>query len=738
MSRFGFLVILLPLLITQTVQVHAQAREERPKVGLALSGGGARGGAHIGVLKALEDLNIQIDYIAGTSMGAIVGGFYAAGYSADEITQIMLEMDWDAAFSDRPDRQDETMRKKELEAAFPIPYRLGFNNGGVQLPLGVVEGQHLDQIFQRILLPARGITNFDRLTIPYRAVATDLVTGKEVVLARGSLADALRASMSIPGVFAPVRLDGRLLVDGGMANNLPVSVVRGMGADIVIAVDISSPLLDEDQLTSVLSVTEQLTNFLTRNNTEKQIASLGPDDILFVPDLEGFSSADFKAGKELVDIGYQTVMTRQQQLASLPAAESRTVLDPVVEGAPLGIIVSFIEINNQSVLSDEIIRSRITVPLGEPLDLATLDRMMDRVYSLDVFESVTYNFTANEAGETGLLINAVPRSWGPNYLQFAMEFSDDFAGSSEFKLGASYTRNALNSLGGELRVIAGIGREDELSIDFYQPIDSEARWFVEPKVFSRRQQFNVWEGDTRLAILDIAGVGARFGIGRNFNTTNLVRLSYEFTKGKADLVAGALPSPLDDNVDIGELQLNYRHDSLDSLWFPSRGTFHRIGYRYAAEALGASSDYHQFEASGGFAYSIAKNTFLLNYELGYSVEDKAPVERWFQLGGLGRLSGLVPDQLSGRQLGLFTLAYHRRLNEISLLPAYAGISVEAGNVWDYADDASFGDLRLSGSIFVGARTPLGPVYLAWGHSDNGDSTIYFYLGNPFRNSQFSQ
>ena len=230
---------------------------DRPKIGLALSGGGARGGAHVGVLEALEEMKIPIDYIAGTSMGSIVGGFYAAGYSADEIRQLMMEVDWEAAFTDRPARRNQTMRKKELDAEFLVPFRIGFNKGSIQLPLGVIEGQHLDQIFHRILLPVQEIRDFDQLQIPFRAVATDLVTGQEVVLSAGSLPDALRASMSVPGVFAPVKLDGRLLVDGGMANNLPVSVVREMGADIVIAVDISSPLLKEEQLKSVLSVTER-------------------------------------------------------------------------------------------------------------------------------------------------------------------------------------------------------------------------------------------------------------------------------------------------------------------------------------------------------------------------------------------------------------------------------------------------------------------------------------------------
>jgi len=710
---------------------------DRPKIGLALSGGGARGGAHVGVLKALEEMDIPIDYIVGTSMGAIVGGFYAAGYSADEIKQLMLDMDWNAALSDRPSRRDETMRKKELESNFMIPYRLGFNKGSIQLPLGVIEGQHLDQIFHRILRVVNDVDDFDQLPIPFRAVATDLVSGEEVIMSAGSLPDALRASMSIPGVFAPVRRNGLLLVDGGMANNLPVSVVREMGADIVIAVDISSPLLKEEQLKSVLSVTEQLTSFLTRRNTERQIKLLGPDDVLLVPDLEGFSSADFEGAAEVAEIGYQTAMSEQAMLSSLslpsrPASE-RT---PAVELAREEYIVQFIEIRNGSVLDDEIIRSRLNIEPGQALDVSALEESIDQIYSLDVFESVTYDLARNEKNEQGVQIHAVPRHWGPNYLQLGLEFSNDFSGSSDFKLGAAYTRNALNSLGGELRVVAAIGREDELSFDFYQPIDKRARWFVEPEIFARRERYNVWEDDVQIAVLDIAGIGARLGIGRNFSSTDRLSLDYEYFRGDADVITGQLDFELDDAVHIGELQFEYRHDSLDSLWFPTSGTFHQLGFRYAAEGLGASLDFEQLMAGGNLVFSRSKNTVVFNYELGYSLDDAAPVERWFELGGFGRLSGLIPDQLSGRQLGLFTLAYYRKLNDIDLLPAYAGVTLEAGNVWEFEDQVSFGSLRKSASIFAGAETPLGPVYLAWGYSDDGESTFYFYLGNPFRKVRF--
>jgi len=710
----------------------ATAQADRPKVGLALSGGGARGGAHIGVLKALEEMHVPIDYIAGTSMGAIVGAMYSAGYTPDEILRIMTETDWTQAFSDQPDRRSMTMRKKELDADFLIPHRIGFNHGEIQLPLGVIEGQQLDFIFQRVFLPVREISDFDRLPVPFRAIATDLVTGGEVVMSEGNLTEAVRASMSIPGLFAPVIIDDRMLVDGGMANNLPVSVVRAMGADIVIAVDISSPLLNRDEIESVLTVTEQLTNFLTRGNTEQQIASLGPQDILLTPDLKGFGSTDFDKVADIVPAGYESVMANTVALAALvtgtagsPATES--VL-PLAEQADY--IVQFIEVTNESVLDDEIIRSRLDVPLGEPLDFTALERNINDIYSIDVFQTVSYDLVTNEAGETGIEVVAIPRNWGPNYLQFGLEFSDDFGGNSTWGMGAAYTRNALNALGGELRVSAAIGTEGELAVDFYQPIDKQARWFTEARAFWLRQLVNVYDEDNFLAEVEVSGPGVALGLGRNFSTTDLVRLDYQIYRGKATVLIGEFFPGVD--VDIGELVLQYRHDSLDDLWFPTDGTLFNAAGSAAFEALGAQSDYQRAYAGGSLAHTWGKNTAQLNFQAGYSFEDDVPIERWFELGGLGRLSGLAPDQLAGRHLGLLSLAMYRRLNEVRVFPLYAGFTLETGNVWQFQSDISFDSLRYSGSVFVGANTPIGPIYLAYGHSDNGDGAIYFYLGNPWR------
>jgi NTE family protein len=736
MLRLLIATSLIFLLMAPAAQAAESGKEEttRPKIGLVLSGGGARGGAHIGVLKALEELRIPIDYIAGTSMGAIIGAFYAAGYSPQEIEQFVAETQWNDAFSDQPDRAAMTMRKKQLDADFLIPQRVGFNSGELELPLGLVEGQKLDLIFQRAFLRVHKIHDFDRLRVPFRAVATDLATGNEVVLRKGSLATAVRASMSIPAFFAPVILNDKMLVDGGVANNLPVSVAREMGADIVIAVDISSPLLTREELDSLLTVTGQLTNFLTRRNTERQIASLGPEDILLVPELGNFGSTDFNRMLDIVPAGYAAVMQRQASLAALSRNEQDTnaALAKFSVAEDSSYIVNFIEIDNESILNDEIIRSRLDIELGQPLDFAKLEKSISHIYSIDVFQSVNYELVTNDAGETGLVINAVARSWGPNYLQFGLEFSDDFSGNSDYQIGAAYTRNALNSYAGELRAAVTVGREGLLDVDFYQPIDKQARWFVGPRVYWTRQLYNVYDQEQFRAQIEISGPGLTMGIGRNFNNMNLVRLDYEAYRGKANVLIGDADLLTDDEVKIGEFVLRYQHDSLDDLWFPRKGELVTFGARFAGDSIGAASDYQQAFLGATKAWGIGKNSWQLAAQVGYSFEDAVPLERWYELGGFGRLSGLAPDQISGRQLGLATFAYYRRLSEGDLFPLFAGFTLETGNVWREQSDVSFSSLRYSASGFLGVDTPIGPVYLAYGHSDDGQGAVYFYFGNPWR------
>src|SRR5688572_20962530 len=312
------LTIALSLAWATTMPAVAQQGESvaealaRPTVGLVLSGGGARGGAHIGVLKALEELRVPVDYVAGTSIGAAVGGFYVSGMSVADLEQLVESLEWETAFLNVTPRQLKSFRRKRDDDSFLVNQKPGLNDGEFELPIGLVQGQVIDMIISRETLRASQVQNFDQLAIPFRAVAGDLVTGEAVVLGSGSLARAIRASMSIPAALSPIEIDGRLLVDGGIAMNLPVDVARDMGADVVIAVDISSELLGRETLRSVLDVTSQLTNLLTRNGTLQQRSKLTSSDLLLVPTFgEELTSTDFARMSEAIQSGYDAVMQRR-------------------------------------------------------------------------------------------------------------------------------------------------------------------------------------------------------------------------------------------------------------------------------------------------------------------------------------------------------------------------------------------------------------------------------------------
>ncbi|HWN37521.1 MAG TPA: patatin-like phospholipase family protein, partial [Gammaproteobacteria bacterium] len=308
----------------QPPQPPVGAADTRPQIGLVLSGGGARGGAHIGVLKALEELRVPVDYVAGTSIGAVVGGFYVSGMTVPELEHLVDSLEWETAFLNVTPRQLKSFRRKRDDDSFLVNQKPGLNDGEFELPVGLVQGQVIDMIISRETLRASQVDNFDQLAIPFRAVAGDIVTGEPVVLGTGSLSRAIRASMSIPAALAPIEIDGRLLVDGGIAMNLPVDVARDMGADVVIAVDISSDLLGRETLKSVLDITSQLTNLLTRTGTLQQRAKLTSDDVLLVPNFsDDLTSMEFARMGETVQTGYDSVMQHREEFERLAVSEEQ-------------------------------------------------------------------------------------------------------------------------------------------------------------------------------------------------------------------------------------------------------------------------------------------------------------------------------------------------------------------------------------------------------------------------------
>jgi len=705
----------------------------RAKIGLVLSGGGARGAAHIGVLEVLEEMHVPIDCIVGTSMGSIVGGLYASGMSPAEINEALAAIDWKDAFNDNIPREDRSFRRKRDDDLYLIKHKPGIGDDGkIKLPTGFLQGQKIDLIFKELTLPLSDIKNFDQLNIPFRAVATDITTGEMVVFSSGDLAKSMRASMSIPGIFAPMEMDGRLLVDGGVSNNLPVDVARDMGAEIVIVVDISTPLKKREELTSALSITAQLTGILTRRNTEAQIATLSDKDILIVPDLSDISSADFEISEEIVPKGKVAAEQHREQLVKLAISQTdyANLVHVQPERKTTPPVIEFIKLDNQSRVSDEVIMARLHVKTGEPLDVQALERDIGRIYGLELFQTVTYE-VVEEDGKNGLIIHPKERSWGPNYLQLGLRLSDNFKGDSSYNLGAAYTRTAINRLNGEWRTGLQIGENPGIATGIFQPLDVDSRYFIHPRLFYENRSYNVFTPNADLiAQYLVSRYGIDIGAGREFGTWGEARLGYRRYSGELKLRIGS-PALPEDDYNSGELYGQLAVDKLDNLNFPHEGYFGRLEYIWSNEALGADVDFDQILFNGGVAFTWDRNTLLTGVRFDATPDNDAQIQNWFRLGGLFKLSGYQENELSGQQLALLRLIYMRRIWDFNFLPTYLGASLEAGNTWQDIDDIKFNNLITAGSLFIGFDSVIGPLYVAYGIAENNKSSFYFYLGKMF-------
>jgi len=717
----GLVALLCGLLAAPGSAAPAQGTAAaRPKIGLVLGGGGARGAAHIGVLRVLERERVPIDYIAGTSMGAIVGGLYASGLSADEIERVLNSIDWTDAFDDKSPRADRPFVRKRDDDNYLVKRNLGLSDDlQVQFPAGLIQGQKIDLILKANTLHVAAIDDFDRLPTPFRAIATNILTGQEVVLAHGDLARSVRASMSVPAIFAPVEIDGKLLVDGGVANNVPVNVVRQMGADIVIAVDVGSPSLTQEQLRSVFGITSQLTWILTARNTEQQIASLKKSDIFLRPELGEFSSASFSGAGTVIPVGERTADAQVGRLRPLglpPAAYDAYLADRTSrrEGTP---VVGFVRVENNSPLSDGAIEARLTQRVGEPLDTARMERDISLIYGLGNFESVRYE-VVDEGGRRGAVARADELSWGPNFVQAGLQLSQADNGDSSFNIGAQVRRPAINALNGELRLAGQIGADPSITIGLYQPLDDQARWFVAPQVFARATDYNLFVGSDRIAEYRVQSWGGELAGGRNFSTWGELRTGLRWYTGDTDLRTGnpALP---DYDFDGGEAFVRFTVDTLDDINFPREGMLAAAGWLGSREGLGADTEFDQLEGGINYATSWDRDTLNVAVRVGWTVNDDAPIQNLYQLGGPFRLSGLDRNAISGQCAGLARLTYFRRVNDFQLMPAYLGGSLEAGNGWLDCSDGGLNDLVYGGNLFFGVDTPIGPLYLGGGYADGG-------------------
>jgi NTE family protein len=730
---FCFLMLLLGLLVTSILPnlSYAADQSKRPRIGLVLGGGGAKGSAHIGVLKVLEELRVPIDYIGGTSMGALVASMYASGMSPDEIERVVTSLNWDDLFTDSPPRAEIDWMRKRDDYTNLSGMELGIKNGAFRTRRAVIAGQKIGLLFETILMPVSNITDFDKLPTPYRAVAVDLETGNAVVLKSGRLADAARASMSVPGVFPPVEVNGRLLADGGIVRNLPVDVVRSMGADIIIAVDVGQNLPSKEQLNSPMSIMNQMVDIMIKENVKAQIDQLEKNDIFIRPELGTISSGDFDRGKEAIERGLQAAWQKEAELRRLSVSEQEYApyRNKHEHVPPKTVRIGTVTIEGLSHVSPETVQSKLNIKSGQEISVEKLKHDIGIIYGMGDFERVALEAKRRD-DVYDMKIQTQEKSWGPNYFRWGLSFSSSTRGDSTYNILADYTMRWLNRFGAEWKNLIQFGSDKQYLSEFYQPLESSRTFFVAPRVAWNQSYVDIYQNNDILAEEQVRKATADADLGFTIGTYGEIRMGYETGKAKQDLYKGTLNIP-GQEFNLGAFTGRMIMDQLDNITFPRSGYLGRILYYDSMPGLGADVRYQKIDVRFIKAFTYQEYTLLTSAEYGSYIDNPIPFYDQFTLGGFLRLSGYQQDQLIGQQLGLGRLIAYWRASQSLLGSFYMGASLEAGNVWHLGENASFDDLRMGGSVFIGYDTILGPLYLAVGDASRGAVTVYFYLGKLF-------
>ncbi|ASK71347.1 patatin [Shewanella bicestrii] len=718
---------------------------ERPKVGLVLSGGGAKGAAHVGVLKILEEHHIPVDYIAGTSIGAYVAGMYSLGYSASEVEAIMMGVDWDSGYSDTIPRNVLSYRDKQLRDRYNIPLNIGYTEGEVRAPSGLLRGQTMSQLLRQSTDLVQQFGDFDALAIPYRAVATDLETSLPVVIDHGSLVKAMQASATVPGALQPTQIDGKLLVDGGIANNMPVDVVKAMGADIVIAVDIGSPLVTKDKLDSTIAVLDQLSNFLTNASTEKQKQLLSEKDVLIRPAIDALSTTDFTIMPLALTLGKEAANGQLDKLQgmSVSAEEYAAYVEAKkAKGKQLMADVAHpiqeIVFDNQSKVSLNLLKETLDLKAGQAVTKDELNDALKRIYSLNKFERVDAEFVESEEGRV-LTVTTRAKSWGPNYFQLGFNWEDDFSTESAISFDMAYTMTDLTFNGGEWRNEVKLGFEKLFATEFYQPLDRDQDFYSRARYQYDVHNWDLYDNNNRVFVFDKKTHTIELGIGYNYVLQGFIEFGLVGEKGVIVNDAWLLKD-FDFNSYGAYLRVGY--DSLDSISFPTSGNRITLNVYVRNEDFDDVVDNNknefsvQVEADWKGALSVGNHAFVGKASLATNNNDGLNTLHLSDLGGFLNLSGYHKDSLTGAHKLFGAFVYQYDLGRDALLgmrdyPLYLGLSLEAGNVWYERSEVSLSDLIYASSLYIGTDTSMGPAALGFGITDMGDKSLYLFVGKAF-------
>lgn len=766
MRKLAYLLLGLMGSVAFTVSAQTAEEPQRPKIAVVLAGGGAKGAAHIGVLKALEEMRIPVDYITGTSMGSFVGGLYATGMSADEIESFIDTVDWNSGYRDRVDRSQRKVQDKEYEDRYQLTTDLGLRWGEIRGTKGIVQGQGMLKLLRETAGNLPPFDSFDELAIPYRSVATDIVALEPVVIGDGYLVDAMMASMSVPGALPPYNLDGKLLVDGGVTNNMPVDVARKLGADIVIAVDISTDYKDKEEFTNLFSVADQLSNYLVRSTTNRQAETLTEQDFFLKPDVGDMETTEFDKMPQAFEEGYQEAIALKEQLSvlSLSSAEYQAYIEGKQQARRQlrygdEITVEKIILNNNTHYTDTLLSNRLDLEEGQQYKISDVEQSVQNLYALDRFELVTYRYDEVD-GQDALIVDVNEKSWGPNYVNFRFFLEDDFSTDSQYAIGVSTNFTDLNSHGAELRTNIEMGTDKLIEAELYSPFFSSQKAFTKLGLSYSNERRNApltGFDDTTLGATDnyykvsFTENKAELALGYQDTLWRRFMLGGRYTDGDGEL--STIPSCGDFSYKRLGAFANYRVDTLDDYSLPRKGIYLDLEYLIShdepsgtlnAECFDSgdisTDDDTIYELDAKFigAHTFNRHTLVANVELGFvqSKNSLLPLDPK-EIGGFQNLSGIARNSLIGsnKVFGSVTYRYRWFDNDFGLFtsPFYVGASLEYGGVWSDPDlEINEAPLYVAGSAFFGVDSPVGPIMMGYGRTEQNYDSFYLIIGTTFK------
>ncbi|WP_215776284.1 patatin-like phospholipase family protein [Paludibacterium sp. B53371] len=728
------LVLCCPMLVMAD-EASTASPPARPRIGVVLGGGGARGFAHLGVLRELEKMHIPIACISGTSAGALIGGMYANGLGLDEMQQSFRDADWNAMLSGRPARSQVPYSRKSDDYKNYFDITFGVRDGAFRVPRSAINSQDVD-LYIRQLTHDRVIDSFDHLPIPFRAVATDLSNGDAVVFDHGVLATALRASMAVPGLFDPVTDQGRLLIDGGVARNLPIEDLKHHCADHVIVVDVGTPLMKTEQIKTLFDVVAQTSNLLVTRNVKQQKALLDDQDIVIRPDLNGYSAASFVDNQAIIARGVKAVDAVRERLAawSVPPAEYQAWHARLVP--PESPHIERIEVVSPtgSYINGERLARKLDSEQKAPR-LDTARQQLRELFAGGDYDNLTYRIE-NKDGRNVMQVMPVERTIGPTYLRFGLNLKNSTTGDASFTFLASSLNTWLDAAGATWRNDLQVGSDTLLRSEIYQPLGLDSPMFVSAQAHYKEEAWPFFDNHhLKYAELTLAETGGELDAGVALGKYGQLRGGPYWTRYNPRLTMGVLPgslSSLDQKATEAGLQMSAVADQFDNPRWPRSGYFFDGNLRYSMPAWqGIDTRYYALTAEN--ALTLGDFTWRFTGKLKGNLDVSNP-DRFITpqfLGGFLNLSGYQQDELYGEKVGLGrVMVYWRAATLPSALGSglYAGTSLEVGKVWrrNFSDEDT-GWLP-GGSVFLGADTILGPFFVGVGSARGGRLIGYMYLG----------